>query len=89
MNLTIMPGAATEDVAQIESLVQNIDEYMTELNDVIKKLIPSGIETDWSEELLNKWTECYNGSVQNAMEGMLLSAKNLKMAIDAALEYNK
>ncbi len=89
MNLTILPGAATEDVKQIEQIVKNIDQHMTELNDVINKLIPSGVETDWSMQLLDKWTEYYNGSVQNAMEGMLLSAKNLQMAIDAALEYNK
>ncbi len=89
MNLTILPGAATEDVKQIEQIVKNIDQHMTELNDVINKLIPSGVETDWSMKLLDKWTECYNGSVQNAMDGMLLSAKNLQMAIDAALEYNK
>jgi len=89
MNLTILPGAATDDVKQIETIVNNIDQYMTELNEKITRLIPSGVETDWSNELLDSWTNYYNNSIQNAMEGMLLSAKNLQMAIDAALEYNK
>ena len=89
MNLTILPGAATDDVKQIETIVNNIDQYMTELNEKITRLIPSGVETDWSNELLDSWTNYYNNSIQNAMEGMLLSAKKLQMAIDAALEYNK
>jgi len=89
MNLTILPGAATDDVKQIETIVNKIDQYMTELNEKITRLIPSGVETDWSNELLDSWTNYYNNSIQNAMEGMLLSAKNLQMAIDAALEYNK
>ena len=89
MNITILPGAATEDVKEIESIVSKIDEYMTTLNDVITRVIPEQVETDWSNELLDSWTTCYNNSIQNAMQGMLLSAKNLQMAIDAALEYNK
>jgi len=89
MNLTILPGAATEDVKEIESIVNSIDQSMTELNDVISRNIPQGVDTDWSNELLSNWTKCYNNSVQNAMEGMRLSAKNLQMAVDAALEYNK
>ena len=89
MNLTIAPGAATEDVKEIEQIVNSIDESMTELNEIINRRIPSGVDTDWSNRLLENWTTCYNNSVQNAMEGMRLSATNLQMAVDAALEYNK
>ena len=89
MNLTIVPGAATEDVKRIEEIVRSINECMIELNEKINKNIPNGVETNWSMELLERWTNCYNNSIQNAMEGMLLSAQNLQRAIDAALEYNK
>ena len=63
MNLTILPGAATDDVKQIETIVNNIDQYMTELNEKITRLIPSGVETDWSNELLDSWTNYYNNSM--------------------------
>ena len=52
MNLTIAPGAATEDVKEIEQIVNSIDESMTELNEIINRRIPSGVDTDWSNRLL-------------------------------------
>lgn len=89
MNLTILPVAATEDVKQIEAIVKSIDESMTTLNEVFTVHIPEGVDTEWSRELLSNWERCYQGSVQNVMEGMLLSAHNLQLTIDAAEQYNK
>ena len=48
MNIKINPGAATEDAAQIDSLVQTIEESMQTLDSAIKSTIPDGIQTDWS-----------------------------------------
>ena len=36
MNITINPGAATDDASQIDSLVQTIQESMETLNNAIK-----------------------------------------------------
>jgi hypothetical protein len=89
MNLEIIPGRATEDVKEIESIVDRIDVAMQELNEVINRLIPERLETQWSVELKENWTKCYNNSVQNAMDGMRASATNLQNAVNAALEYSK
>ena len=89
MNLEILPGRAVEDVKEIESIVDKIDVAMQELNDVITRLIPERLETQWSNELKEDWTKCYNNSVQSAMEGMRASATNLQNAVNAALEYSK
>ena len=89
MNLTILPGRATEDVQEIESIVNKIDVAMKELNDMIEKIIPEHVETQWSNDLKEAWTKYYNGSVQSAMDGMRASAVNLQNAVNAALEYTK
>ena len=89
MNITILPGRATEDVQEIESIVDKIDIAMKELNDMITKIIPEHVETQWSNELKENWVKYYNGSVQNAMDGMRASATNLQNAVNAALEYSK
>ncbi len=89
MNLTIVPGAATEDVKQIEEIIRTIDESMKKLDATISKLIPSGVETDWSIELKERWERFYNESIKDGMAAMQLSASNLQRAVDAALEYNK
>ena len=89
MSLTIKPGAATQDIKDIEQIVSTIDQSMLTLNEAINKLIPEGVETDWSRNLKESWTKCYENSVKNAMDGMKASATNLQNAVDAALEYNK
>ena len=89
MNLTIMPGAATEDAKQIEEIVRAIDESMATLDEVIKRHIPDGIETEWSTEFSESWSHYYDDSIHGAMDAMKASAENLKAAVDAALEYNK
>ena len=89
MNIEIIPGRAQEDVKEIESIVDSIDKAMKELDDVIRKLIPERLETQWSTELSENWKTSYNNSVQHAMDGMRASATNLQNAVDAALEYSK
>ena len=49
MNITITPGAATQDAAEIDSIVSSIESSMEVLDAAIKRNIPSGIETTWSE----------------------------------------
>ena len=39
MNITINPGAATDDAAQIDSLIQTIEESMETLDSAIKNTI--------------------------------------------------
>ncbi len=89
MNLTILPGAATEDAEQIDSIIEEIDQNMQDLNTVIKRVIPEGVETDWALTYKENWESYYNGSIQGAMEEMKQSAKNLRKAVQAALEYTK
>ena len=89
MNLTIKPGAALDDAQQIEAIIEKINQSMQELNNVIDRTIPSGIETEWSEKFQNDWKNYYSGDIPEAMASMQLSAKNLKMAVDQALSYSK
>ncbi len=89
MNITINPGAATEDVQRIEEIITAIDRCMKELDETIDKNIPQRVETQWSTEFKDAWKQYYGESIHNAMENMRLSAINLQNAVDAALEYNK
>ena len=89
MNITINPGAATDDATQIDSLVQTIEESMETLNNAIKNTIPSGIQTTWSETVRENWESYYTADVPEAMEEMKLSAANLRMAVEQALQYDQ
>ena len=88
MNVTIKPGAATQDAAQIDSIVNQIREDMKVLNDAINSTIPSGIQTNWSEELLNSWRQYYGGDVDSTLAEMAASATNLRMAVEKTLQYS-
>ncbi len=88
MNLTIKPGAATDDAAQIQKIVSDIETSLDELNQKITGNIPSGVDTDWSEEVLNNWNTYYSADVPQALADMTLSATNLNNAVDAALKYS-
>ncbi len=88
MNLTINPGAATEDAAQIDSIVQSIEQSMEVLDAAIKRNIPDGIETTWSDEVKGNWETYYSSDVPQAMQDMKQSATNLRMAVEAALKYS-
>ena len=89
MNLTIAPGAATEDAAQIDQIVTDMEEDMETLNNAIKNTIPSGIQTTWSETVRGNWESYYGADVPEAMEEMKLSAQNLRIAVDQALAYDQ
>ena len=89
MNITINPGAATDDATQIDSLVQTIEESMETLDSAIKNTIPSGIQTTWSETVRENWETYYTADVPAAMEDMKLSASNLRLAVEQALQYDQ
>ncbi len=89
MNITINPGAATDDAAQIDSLVQTIQTSMATLDNAIKTTIPDGIQTTWSETVRENWESYYLSDVPAAMEDMKLSAANLRLAVEQALQYSR
>ena len=89
MNVTINEGAATEDAAQIDSIVATMQESMEVLNNTIKNTIPSGIQTTWSETVRENWEAYYTGDVPEAMETMKMSAANLRLAVQQVLAYSK
>lgn len=89
MNITINTGAATDDAAQIDSLVQTMQESMATLDSAIKSTIPEGIQTTWSETVRENWESYYTADVPAAMEDMKLSATNLRMAVEQALQYDQ
>ena len=89
MNIIINPGAATADAAQIDAIVSQIQSDMQVLDAAIKRNIPDGIQTSWSESLRNSWDGYYGADIPEAMEAMKLSATNLRLAVEQALAYNK
>ena len=89
MNVTINPGAATDYAAQIDSLVQSMQESMEVLNNAIKQTIPNGIQTTWSQTVRENWESYYSADVPAAMEDMKLSATNLRLAVEKALQYDR
>lgn len=89
MNITIVPGAATEDAMQIDSIVSAIQEDMRTLDQAIKNTIPEGIQTTWSENVRANWERYYSSDVPAAMEEIKLSATNLRLAVDQALKYSR
>lgn len=89
MNITINPGAATDDAAQIDSLVQTMQESMATLDSAIKSTIPEGIQTTWSETVRENWESYYTADIPSAMEDMKMSAANLRLAVEQALQYDQ
>lgn len=89
MNITINPGAATDDAAQIDSIISSIDSAMQTLDAAIKRNIPNGIQTEWSDSVRSNWETYYTADVPAAMEEMTLSATNLRLAVDQALKYSQ
>lgn len=88
MNITINPGAATDDASQIDSIVSTIESNLETLDGAIKRNIPNGVQTTWSEEVRNNWETYYSADIPNAMAEMKQSATNLRMAVDQALKYS-
>ncbi len=89
MNLTINPGAATDDAAQIDSIVSQIQQDMETLDAAIKRNIPDGIETTWSNTVRQNWENYYNSDIPSAMEEMKLSASNLRLAVEQAMKFDQ
>lgn len=89
MELRINPGAATDDAAQIDSIVSQMEEDMQVLDAAIKRNIPDGIETTWSDTVRANWENYYTADVPDVMENMKLSATNLRLAVDQALKYDQ
>ncbi len=88
MNITIKPGAATQDARDIENIVTTIEQALETLDAAIKENIPNGVQTTWSEEVRNNWETYYSADVLAAMADMRQSATNLKLAVDTALKYS-
>ena len=89
MNITITPGAAIDDAAQIDSIVASIQSSMETLDAAIKNTIPDGIQTTWSDTVRGNWENYYNADVPAAMEDMKLSATNLRLAVEQAQAYDQ
>lgn len=89
MNITITPGAAIDDAAQIDSIVASIQSSMETLDTAIKNTIPDGIQTTWSDTVRSNWEGYYNADIPAAMEDMKLSATNLRLAVEKAQAYDQ
>lgn len=88
MNITINPNAATDDAAQIDSIVSTMEDSLETLNGAITRNIPNGVQTSWSETVRENWSTYYSADIPAAMADMKLSATNLRMAVDQALKYS-
>ena len=88
MNITINPGAATDDATQIDNIIATIEASLETLDAAIKRNIPNGVQTTWSEEVRNNWETYYGADVPAAMNEMKQSAINLRLAVDQALKYS-
>ena len=87
--ITIRPGAATEDAAQIDKIISDIEEDMENLNSIIQQTIPNDIETAWSETVKSNWDKYYKSDIPETMAEMKMSATNLRTAIHEALKYSQ
>lgn len=88
MNVYIRPGAALDDATQIDSIIGNINDALIELDNTITSLIPEELSLDWAREILDNWNRYYNNDVQNALREMEASGRNLRLAVEGALQYS-
>jgi hypothetical protein len=88
MNITVNTDAALEDAKDIDTIVQSIETNLEKLDKTIDTLIPERLETTWSNRLKEEWTAYYKDSIANGMEEMKVSATNLRIAVNEALEYD-
>lgn len=87
--LTIRPGAAIKDAGDIEDIVERIRNNMSDLDVVIRRVIPEGVETEWSKTLKSNWEKFYTQSVAGVIDEIYASAVNLEVAVKDAIEYGK
>lgn len=88
-SIIIKPGAALDDAREIDSIIENVKNYMEELNNKINAYIPNELNTTWAENLKNNWTSYYSADIPEAMEEMKKSATNLRLAVDSALAFDQ
>ena len=89
MNVTLKPGAATDDARQIDMIIQKISDSMAELNQAMNRAIPNGVKTTWSLSVKDNWDKYYTADVPATLEDMKLSATNLRAAIEQVLSYDR
>lgn len=92
MNIVIKPGAATEDAAQIDSIVSTMMDKMTELNAAISDNINAGqdsIQQAWATTVRENWERYYKNGIPEILAAMAFSAENLRKAVDEALAYSQ
>ena len=88
-SIKLNPNAALDDAKSIDTIIGDIDNEMSQLDNAIKSTIPDGIRTDWAEKVRQDWQSYYNESIPNAMVAMKSSASNLRQAVDAAVRYGR
>lgn len=88
-SIRVNPNAALDDASSIDTIIEEIDKQMSELDSAIKREIPDGIRTEWSEKVRQDWQSYYNESIPEAMAAMKSSATNLRLAVDKAVQYSK
>ena len=89
MNITIKPGAATEDAQQISSIVSTITADMEECDKILKQLATGELNLDWADTLYEQWQGYFNSDIPEAMAEMQQSSTNLQTAVSAAIAYSQ
>ncbi len=89
LDLDLDEKKVPDGAAEIDEIVEIMERSMDELAKIIKDTIPDGIQTDWSETLKSNWDHYYTADVPEAMENMKQSAKNLRVAVQHAIEFSK
>ena len=89
MNITIKPGAATDDAQQISSIVSTITADMEECDKILKQLATGELSLDWADTLYSQWQRYFNSDIPEAMAEMQQSSTNLQTAVSAAIAYSQ
>ena len=89
MNITIKPGAATDDAQQISSIVSTITADMEECDKILKQLATGELSLDWADTLYSQWQGYFNTDIPEAMAEMQQSSTNLQTAVSAAIAYSQ
>lgn len=89
MNVTLKPGAATDDARQIDIIIQKISDSMAELDRAMNSAIPNGIRTTWSLSVKDNWDKYYTADIPATLDDMKLSATNLRLAIEEVIAYDR
>lgn len=93
MNLKIDTTQSLDDAKSIETIVNEMDEDIKVLDRAITDTIADGpgdpgILTTWSTTVKGNWNQYVAKDVPTAFDNMKLSATNLKLAVEEALNYS-